>query len=146
MHAVVCSFQILRRDFFKAARIIQQDDKQRFRCCQVFEMKECCTRCCSAVIAPCECKLHYEDFQRVYCYKPEGRDSIPDGSLGFFIDNPCSRAMTLWSTLPLTEMSTRDVSGWGGGGGLRWPARWADNLTTFMCRLARTGRLNPLEP
>jgi hypothetical protein len=40
--------------------------------------------------------------------------------------------MVLWSTQPLTEMSTRNVS-WG----VTRPVRMADNLTTFMCWLSR---------
>ena len=43
----------------------------------------------------------------------------------FHWHNPPGRTMPLGSTLSLTEMSTRK------------PARWADNLTTFMCRLSR---------
>jgi hypothetical protein len=39
--------------------------------------------------------------------------SIPDDVMEFFIDiNPSDRAMTLESTQPLTEMSTRSIS-WG---------------------------------
>jgi len=39
--------------------------------------------------------------------------SIPDGVSGFFhCHNPSGRTMTLGSTQPLTEMSTRNVS-WG---------------------------------
>ena len=57
---------------------------------------------------------------------------VPDGVIGFFHwHNPPGRTMTLGSTQPLTEMSTRNVS-WG----WRWPVRRADNLTTFMCRLS----------
>ena len=47
--------------------------------------------------------------------------------------NPSGRTMTLGSTRPLREMSTRNIS-WGGG--LRRPVRRADNFTTFMCRLS----------
>ena len=37
--------------------------------------------------------------------------SIPDGVIGIFhVLNPFSRTMALGSTLPLTEMSTRDIS------------------------------------
>jgi hypothetical protein len=55
------------------------------------------------------------------------------------------RTMVLGSTQPLSEMSTRNIS-WGGGGE-RQPGRWADNLTTFMCRLSlKSGSLNHLEP
>jgi hypothetical protein len=39
--------------------------------------------------------------------------SIPDGVMEFFIDiNPSARTMALWSTHPLTEMSTRSIL-WG---------------------------------
>jgi hypothetical protein len=40
--------------------------------------------------------------------------SIPDGVMEFFINmNPSDRTVTLWSTQPLTEMSTRCIS-WEG--------------------------------
>jgi hypothetical protein len=39
--------------------------------------------------------------------------SIPDGVIGIFqLHNPSGRTMALWSTQPLTEMSTRCIS-WG---------------------------------
>jgi len=39
--------------------------------------------------------------------------SIPDGVIGIFHwHNPSGRIMALWSTQPLTEMSTRNIS-WG---------------------------------
>jgi hypothetical protein len=40
--------------------------------------------------------------------------------------NPSSRTMTLGSTQPLTEMSTRDLPG-----GKGWPVRKADDLTAI---------------
>ena len=40
------------------------------------------------------------------------RVRFPMVSLEFFIDNPSCRTMTLGSTQPLTEMSTRNIS-WG---------------------------------
>jgi hypothetical protein len=53
---------------------------------------------------------------------------VPIG--GFFnVPNPSSRTMALWSTQPLTEMSTRNVP-WGGGGKER-PASKSDNLTAI---------------
>jgi hypothetical protein len=53
--------------------------------------------------------------------------SIPDEVIGFFnLPNPSSRTMTLGSTQPLTEMSTKNLPG---GKGL--PARGADNLTSI---------------
>ena len=62
-------------------------------------------------------------------------DSIPDCIIGIFHwHNPSRRTMTLGLTQPLTEMTARNIS-WGEGG-LRWPVRRADNLTTFMCRLS----------
>jgi hypothetical protein len=42
--------------------------------------------------------------------------------------NPSSRTMALGPTQPLTEMSTRNLPGAGGGGR---PARGADNLTAI---------------
>jgi hypothetical protein len=41
----------------------------------------------------------------------------------FNLPNPSSRTMALGSTQPLTEMSTRNLSG-----GKKWPAHGADNL------------------
>jgi hypothetical protein len=62
------------------------------------------------------------------CYKPEGRGSIPNEVNEFFNwRNPSSRTMTLWSTQPLTEMSTRNLPGGKGR-----PACKAENLTA-MC-------------
>jgi hypothetical protein len=56
--------------------------------------------------------------------------SIPDGVIGIFQwHNPSGRTMSLGSTHPLTEMSTRCIS-WG----WRRPVRKADNLTTILCR------------
>jgi hypothetical protein len=48
---------------------------------------------------------------------------------GFAMYDPSSRTMALGSTLPLTEMSTRNLPG-----GKGWPARKADNLTA-ICEL-----------
>jgi hypothetical protein len=54
--------------------------------------------------------------------------SIPDVVTGFFnLPNPPNRTMTLESTQPLTEMSTRNLpegTGW-------LPARKADNFTAI---------------
>jgi len=47
------------------------------------------------------------------------------------LHNPSGRNMSLGSTQPLTEMSTRNVYC-----GVRRPVRRADNLTTFMCQLS----------
>jgi hypothetical protein len=53
--------------------------------------------------------------------------SIPDEVIGIFIlPNPSSLTITLGSTLPLTEMSTRNLPGGKGR-----PARKADNLTVI---------------
>jgi len=38
--------------------------------------------------------------------------SVPDGVIGIHWRNPSGRTMALWSTQPLTEMSTRNIS-WG---------------------------------
>jgi hypothetical protein len=55
------------------------------------------------------------------------RDRIPMRSLDFFnLPNPSSRTMALGSTLPLTEMRTRNILG---GKGL--PARKADNFAAI---------------
>ena len=43
--------------------------------------------------------------------------SITDGVIGIFHwHNPSGRTLAVWSTQPLTEMSTRNIS-WGGKGG-----------------------------
>jgi hypothetical protein len=42
------------------------------------------------------------------------------------LNQPSSRTMALGSTQPLTEMSTRNLSG-----GKGWPAHGADNLTAI---------------
>jgi hypothetical protein len=55
--------------------------------------------------------------------------SIPDDAAGFFfpsLPNSSNRTMSLGSTQPLTEMSTRNLLGCR-----RWPARKAD--ITAMC-------------
>jgi hypothetical protein len=53
--------------------------------------------------------------------------SIPEEIIEFFIwPNLSSRTMTLWSTQPLTEMSTRNLPG-----GKGWQAR-KDDLTTIF--------------
>ena len=55
---------------------------------------------------------------------PEGRGF--DGIIGIFHWNHLSgRTMALWSTQPLTELSTKNIS---------WARR--SDLTTFMCRLS----------
>jgi hypothetical protein len=49
-------------------------------------------------------------------YKPAGRGSIADGVTGILIwHNPSDRTMVLGSTQPVTEMSTGNISGGGGG-------------------------------
>jgi hypothetical protein len=46
----------------------------------------------------------------------QGAGSIPDGVGGFFHwHNPVGRTMPLGSTQPLTDMSTRNISGGVGG-------------------------------
>jgi len=68
--------------------------------------------------------------------------SIPAGLSGFFMDiNPSARTMALGSTHPLTEMSTRSISGGKGG--------WCVRLTTLPLSCAivmKSGNLNFLEP
>jgi hypothetical protein len=66
---------------------------------------------------------HYATSRKIAC-------SIPDEVIGFFnLPNPSSRIMTLGSTQPLTEMSTRNLPGGKGRS-----ARNADNFTT-ICEL-----------
>jgi hypothetical protein len=53
--------------------------------------------------------------------------SIPDAVIGFFnLPNTSSRNTAMWSTQPLTEMST-----WNLLEGKEWPARKAENLTAI---------------
>jgi hypothetical protein len=55
----------------------------------------------------------------------------PMRSLDIFnLPNPSSRTMALGLTQPLTEISTWNVPG-GGGGGKSRPTRKADNHTAF---------------
>jgi hypothetical protein len=54
------------------------------------------------------------------------RDRIPDEVNFFNLPNPSSRTMTLGSTHPLTEMSTKNIPGGEGR-----PGRNADNLTAI---------------
>jgi hypothetical protein len=58
--------------------------------------------------------------------------SSPHEVIGFFSwPNPSSRTIALGSTQPLTEMSTRNLPGEGGGGRKGRPERKADNLTAI---------------
>jgi hypothetical protein len=67
---------------------------------------------------------------RHYATSRKVTGTIPDEVIGFFnLPNPSSRTMTLGSTQPLTEMSTRNLLG-----GRGWPARKADNFTA-TCEL-----------
>jgi hypothetical protein len=51
---------------------------------------------------------------------------VPDEVDFFILPNPSSRTMSLRSTQPLTEMSTRNLPG-----GKKRPARRADNLAAI---------------
>jgi hypothetical protein len=55
------------------------------------------------------------------------RVRVPMSMVFFNLANPFSRTMALGSTQPLTEMSTRNISGGKGR-----PARKADNLTAIL--------------
>jgi hypothetical protein len=69
---------------------------------------------------------------RHYAASRKVAGSIPDEVIGLFfvnLPNPPSRNMALRSTLPLMEMSTRNLPGWRGGKGR--PACKADNLTAI---------------
>jgi hypothetical protein len=73
------------------------------------------------------------NFKRLLDTPPQtgkSRVRFPMVSLAFFVDNPFGRTMTLGSTQPLTEISTRNIS---------WEAtvRRADTRTSFMCRLSK---------
>jgi hypothetical protein len=64
---------------------------------------------------------------RHYATSRNVASSIPDEVIGFFSrPNPSSRTMALGSTQPLTEMSTRNLTGGKGR-----PVRKADNLTAI---------------
>jgi hypothetical protein len=54
------------------------------------------------------------------------RDRIPMRWIFFNLPNPSSGTMAGGSTQPLTEMSTRNISG-----GKEWPARKAGNLAAI---------------
>jgi hypothetical protein len=69
----------------------------------------------------------YGIWLRNYARSRKVASSIPDELIGFFnLPNPSSRTMSLGSTQPLTEMSTRKLSGSKG-----WPACKADNHTAI---------------
>jgi hypothetical protein len=62
-----------------------------------------------------------------YATSREVSNPIADEGIGFFnLPNPSSRTMSLESTQPLTEMSTRNLSGGKGR-----PARKANNFTAI---------------
>jgi hypothetical protein len=67
----------------------------------------------------------YRSWLRHYATSRKVAGSNPDDVIRFFNrPNPSSRTMAPGSTQPLTEMSTRNLSGGEGR-----PARGADNLT-----------------
>jgi hypothetical protein len=64
---------------------------------------------------------------RHYATSRKVAGSIPDEVVGLFnLPNPSSRTMALESTQPLTEMSTRNLSGGKGR-----PARNSDKFTAI---------------
>jgi hypothetical protein len=64
---------------------------------------------------------------RLYATSRKVADSIPDKVIGFFnLLNPANRTMTLGSTQPLTEISTRNLPGGKGR-----QERKADKLTAI---------------
>jgi hypothetical protein len=73
----------------------------------------------------------YQDTLRHCATSRKVAVSIPDGGIVVFHSpNPSVHTMALSSSQLLTEMSTRNISGGGGG---RRPVRRADNLITFKC-------------
>jgi hypothetical protein len=70
---------------------------------------------------PCYFVAHLLTLLRHYAISRKVASLIPDGVIGFFNwPNLSSRTMTLGSTQPLTEMSTRNLPG-----GKGWPVREA---------------------
>jgi hypothetical protein len=70
---------------------------------------------------------------RHYATSSKAAGSIPDEVIRFFnCPNPSSRTIALGSTLPLTEMSTRNLPR-----GKEPPARKADNLTAICEPMSR---------
>jgi hypothetical protein len=63
------------------------------------------------------------------CYKPEGRRFESRMRCIFNFSNPSSRTVALWSTQPLTEMSTRNLPV-----GKKRPVRRADNFAAIYER------------
>jgi hypothetical protein len=60
----------------------------------------------------------------------------------FYLPNPSSSNMTLGSTQPVREMSTRNLSG-----GKKRPARGANNLTAiYKLNVCKCGILNLSQP
>jgi hypothetical protein len=67
---------------------------------------------------------------------------VPDEMEFLNLPNPSSRTMTLGTTQPLTEMSTRNLSG-----GKKRPARRADNLAAiYEPNVRKCGSLNLSQP
>jgi hypothetical protein len=72
---------------------------------------------------------HHHHYHKLYATSRKVAGLISDEPIGFFNwANPSSCTMTLGSTQPLTEMSTKELPEGGGGKGDR-PARKADNHT-----------------
>jgi hypothetical protein len=73
--------------------------------------------------------------------------SIPDGASGIFHwHNPSGSTIALRSTKPLTEMRTRNISWWGGGGrcvGVTLPLSCADCLEIWEPQPPATLRACP---
>jgi hypothetical protein len=60
----------------------------------------------------------------------------------FNLPNPFSRTISVGSTQPLTEMSTRNLAG-----SKKWPALWADNLPPSMSEnVGASTSHNPKDP
>jgi len=68
--------------------------------------------------------------------------SIPDGVIGiFYWHNPSGRTMSLGLTLPLTEMSTRNIS-WG----VKVASAYGWQTCHHVLTVLKSGSLNLLEP
>jgi len=88
------------------------------------------------------CGGHGSTVLKGLCYKLEGRWFDSRWCHGMFHrHSPSDRTMTLGSTQPLTELSTRSISWWQ-----RRPACKVDTLPPSFAVVTKSGNLNFLQP